>query len=232
MIPNDIIKDSLRDLLVVPSGGTPTANQYADGLRALNNLVYTWSVHPDMVFEDTREELSIPALTQSITIGPSGTLVTARPIEIIAANLKDSANYEHGLKVIDDLAFNRIEFKDTITLPNRIHLRKTVPNSVLYFNGKTDKAYTLVLTSNKGLTAFADGTTDVVYPEHYEAAFRANLTIAIAPMFGAAKRITQLQKDLAEETKSAVLGDGFQLNASETDMGGNSGYNINGDSWN
>lgn len=231
MNANAIITAALRRLVVVASGGTPTVNQLSDGREVLNDLVNSWSADTNLVYEDTLEEIAIAANTQSFTIGATGDKTTARPLKIISANLRDNSNFEYGLDIIDDSRYARIRDKTIISLPRSLHYRKSYPNGTMYFNCKSDTSYTLVLTSIKELTEFADGTTEYNLPAHYERAFKTNLAIEIAPEMGAAKRVTQLMLQQAEEAKQTIIGDAMQLNASTTELYRKNVYSINGDTY-
>lgn len=228
MIANTIIKAALRKLLVVPSGGTPSTTQYADGLEVLNDLISSWSANFNLTYENSFEELTIPAGTQSITIGATGTLVTARPIDVINASLKEG-NIEYMLDIIRDKAYQREWDKTETERPERLYYRKTYPNGTIYFESTTDEEYTLILTSMKQLTSFPDGTTAIDLPEFYERALKTNLTIELADEFGAGNRVTQAMIKLADESKTAIIGASLSINASVTELSSYANYERNTD---
>jgi hypothetical protein len=157
MLANTIIKAALRKLLVIPSGGTPTTNQYADCLEILNDMINSWSADNNLVYEDTLEALTIPSGTQSITIGSTGTLSTARPLEIRVATLKDGS-IEYPLDIMDEKKYQHYTDKTITSRPSSLYYRNTWPDGTIYFEATTDQEYTLVLTSLKQLSTFPDGT--------------------------------------------------------------------------
>lgn len=230
MIANTIIKAALRDLLVIPSGGTPTSAQYSDGLEVLNDLVNSWSAQNNLVYEDTMEELAIPAGTQSITIGSTGDLVTGRPLEIRVATLK-VGNIEYPMKIIDEVVYSSFANKSSTAQPFRLYYRNTWPNGTIYFEYTTDVAYTLTLTSIKQLSTFVDGTTDNPMPDHYERAFKKNLTLELAPQMGAANRVSPLMVKQADESRNTIIGQATDIVASITDIPSRSRYSIEADSY-
>ena len=230
MQANTIIKAVLRKLLVIPSGGTPSAQQYTDGLEVLNDIVNSWSANKDLTYEDTFEELTIPASTQSITIGSTGTLVTARPLEITLASLKDG-NIEYPLRLVGKKVYQNFTNKSTVSQPFRMYYRNTWPNGTIYFETTTDQEYTLILTSLKQLSTFPDGTTEVSLPDHYEKALKDNLTIELAPEMGAGNRITPLMVRSAEESKSAIIGQALDITPSVIELNSSGIYNIEADDY-
>ena len=229
MIANTIIKAALRKLLVIPSGGTPTVSQYADCLEILNDMVNSWSAQANLTYEDSFEELTIPAGTQSITIGSTGTLVTARPLEIRLASLK-YGNDEYPMGLIKDKTYQGFGDKSSTSQPSRLYYRNTWPNGTIYFECTTDKEYTLVLTSLKQLSTFPDGTTEVSLPDHYERAFKSNLTIEAADEMGAGNRITASMKLIADESKNAIIGEALDLTPARIEIAGHGRYDIQSDS--
>lgn len=223
MIANTIIKSVLRKLLVVPSGGTPSTNQYADGLEALNDLIRLWSANSSLIFQDTREEIVISAGDQEFTLGTTGDYVTAKPIEFIQASILDS-NYEYPLIKSDVYTYANFTDKTHKHRPHYIYFRNTYPDTTIAFDATTDTPYTLILTSMKELSEFPDGITNVSLPPYYETALKWNLLLMLAPEYSAANRVTSLMVDLAKETKSAVIGKAININPSQTEIAYINGY--------
>lgn len=217
MNANSIIYTALRNLVVIPAGGTPSTNQYSDGLIFLNNMVNSWSATSSLIYENTLEELTIPALTQSFTMGATGDQVTAKPTKIKVASIK-TGSYEYPLREADERTYAEFRNKSVHNRPNWYYFRETHPNSTMYFDVTTDQIYTLILTSMKELTEFPDGTTEISLPAYYEKAFIDNLTIELAPGSGAAKRVTPLMLKLAEDSKAAVIGKGVKVVPSRTEL--------------
>lgn len=219
MNANEIIKSALRKLVVIPAGGTPSVNQYADGLEALNDLVASWSAEASLVYQDTREEITIAANTQNFTLGQSAAdYATDAPTEVVSALLKDASGYEYPLKVIDVNTFDNIGEKTDTSVPDYLYFRNTFPNSTFLFETFTNQEYILVLTSMKALTQFPDGTTEIDLPPYYKRAFKQNLMLEVAPEMGAAKRVTPLMKEQAEESMNKVIGKSVKINVSRTEL--------------
>lgn len=233
MIANNIIKSALRKLVVIPSGGTPTTAQYADGLELLNDIIASWSAEASLVYQDTLEEITIASGTQSFTIGNSGAedYTSNKPTEVLSALLKDSNGSEYNLRTADVNIYDNLGDKTTVGLPGWLYFRNTHPDATFYFDNVTDKAYTLVLTSMKELSQFVDGTTDLSLPAYYEKALKDTLTIEIAPEMGAAKRVTPAMLAAADSSMMKVVGKAVKINVSTTELGGRGAYNINGDTY-
>jgi len=230
VLANTIIKAALRKVLIRDGSVTPSTQEFADGLEVLNDMINSWSAQYNMVYEDTVEDLTIPSSTQSITIGATGTLVTARPLSIKIATLK-SGNTEYPMRIIDEVQYSRYTDKTSGGQPNTIYYRNTFPNGTIYFELTTNVTYTLKLTSMKYLGEFADGTTDNPLPPHYEAALKANLVLALADEMGRGASITPMMVESAKETKQTIIGQALDLNPSTMEISRGSLYNIEGDSY-
>lgn len=230
MIANTIIAAALRRLMVIQAGQTPTTAQYTIGLEVLNDLIKSWSADLSLVYEDTRETLSIPAGTQSFTIGSTGDQSTTRPLEIRVATLT-AGNVEYPMDIIDELTYQSFANKNSTGQPFRLYYRNTYPNGTIYFEFTTDVAYSLILNSIKQLTQFPDGTTSIDLPEHYERALKTNLAIELADEMGAAKRVSAVMMKHAEESKAAIIGLATDIVPSRTDIPSRGRYNIEADSY-
>ena len=230
MNANTIIKKVLKKLLVISGAKEPSTQQYADGLETLNDMVRSWSGNLNLTYEEVLEELIIPPNTQNFTIGSTGDQATVRPLQITHVSLREG-NTEYPLRRLDKTQYQSVTDKTTTGLPYGLHYRNTFPDGTIYFSHTTDKQYTLILSSLKELTDFPDGTTEISLPAYYEKAFKDNLLIEWASELGAAKRITQLMMQMAEESKSTIVGQSIKMNASTTELRSRGVYNIQADSY-
>src|SRR6516225_2413826 len=79
-----LITDALEDLRVLPDGGTPTAGDITKGLRKLNMLIKKWGAITGMELW-LRDLIQVPEVANKFryTIGPTGDVVTYRPLRIL-----------------------------------------------------------------------------------------------------------------------------------------------------
>ena len=223
MFANEIIKGALRRLVVISAGGEPTTAQYADGLEILNDLVASWSANASLVYQDTLEEITIAAGTQSFTLGATGDYVTGKPTEVKIASLR-RGKYEYPLEVANPNSYAEFRDKTNAGLPHWLYFRNTHPDSSFYFDLTTDQEYILILTSMKELTQFPDGTTEIALPAYYKKAFKDNMTLELAPGSGAAKRVTPLMMQQAEDSKNMIIGKSVRITPSKTELANNNRF--------
>lgn len=179
----DIIKGALRNLGVLGRGASLSAEDSANALEALNQLLGTWSAEGLMVVSRTREELPIATQASSYTIGSGGDLNTVRPVSIEAATIRDGGT-DYPLRLITVERYNQIATKSAAGRPERLYYESSYPLARLYFDLRPSTSSTLILDTLKPFTAFAGLTTAVSLPGEYERALKFNLAVDIAPEYG------------------------------------------------
>jgi hypothetical protein len=183
----DLIKNSLRLIGALSTGETPSADESADGLLALNNLIDSWSNEKLIINQFIREEFTLTPGTQSYTVGATGALVTARPLKIESASLEiQSADpYEVPMEIIDLDEWSRISDKSIqSSIPTKLYVEGSFPNSTIYLWPVPATANKVVLYSRKPIASFATIDDDVELPPGYLRALTYNLAMEIAPEYG------------------------------------------------
>lgn len=187
----DIIKRSMRLLGVYAIGETPSADESADALTALNALVT--SLPPQFIYAQTLDTIALTANTANITVGPSGTTITERPVEVLPASYITYQNVSYPLKVATLQDYNEVPFKTNTGIPVAIWPLMTMPNAAITFYPIPFAAMTLNLWSNKQVTTFPALTTVLTLPQGYERALAYMLAIDIAPEYDRDPNATVIQ---------------------------------------
>lgn len=203
----DLIKGSLRLIGAISTGETPSADEQADALVALNDMLDSWSTENLIIQSKVREEFTLVSGTQSYTIGSGGTFNTSRPLKIEAATIEDqssSPNSEYNLEIINLEQWASIPIKDVagVSIPTRLYFEDTYPLATIYLWPKPSAANKLVLYSWKPLTSFASVDTVLSVAPGYAKAFRYNLALDLAPEYG--KEPSQFVLDGANKSKSNI----------------------------
>lgn len=177
----DLITRALRSLGVIGDGESPTANQYADGLVALNDLLSSWATDRLTVYRTVRETFALTGAA-SYSIGPGETFDTVRPIKVDFAFLTLSGiDYPMGWLTREQ--FNEISDK---MIPADVacvyYYDADFPAATLHL-WPAPAGGTLTLDSWKPLTAFSSTSDDVTLPPGYERALRFNLAVDLMPEY-------------------------------------------------
>lgn len=175
----DLIKRSLRLLGVYSTDEEPSADESADALAVLNDLVAELS-NTGLVHVKTLDSIALSAGVPSITVGPSGTTVTSRPAEVLNETHIDIGVISYPLRIITLNEYAAIEDKATQGTPEAAVVLMNMPDVQLTFWPVPSASATLKLWSNKVFASFPALTTTVSLPPGYNNALANLLAEALA----------------------------------------------------
>lgn len=181
----DQIKRALRLLGVLAEGENPSANEYADSLMALNQMLDSWSTERLAVFTTTDQALTWPSGEATRTLGPTGDLVGTRPVLLDPSTYYVVDGVSYPVTIVNEGQYNAIVVKgNESTLPKFLFINPTFPDAeiTLYPVPTQDLAFHFV--SVTPLSEPADTSTELAFPPGYMRAFAYNLALEIAPEFG------------------------------------------------
>lgn len=178
----EIINDSLAELGVIGPGKAAVDEDVVLGLRKLNQLLQRLANSPLMV--PARADLDVPTTgVQTYMIGPTGAVVTARPLKLIEAWAIDSGGLQYELETFTKPQWHSIAVKAVSSPPSGVWLEGTSPNATLHVYG-TSSGYTIRLDCLRPLTAFASIASTVTLPEGYETMLTLMLADDLASAYG------------------------------------------------
>lgn len=180
-----IIERSLRLLGQLPAGKTPTSDEYADGLEALNAMVDAWNNESLLCFAYQAETLTLANADASYTIGTSGDLNTTRPVEIVNAYIVE-ANISYPVAIMNEAEYAGIADKTLAgDWPTHLLFRPTIASSqaTVIVWPVPNATRTMKLTTRVQVGSFASTATTVTLPPGWEKALAYNLAIDLAPEF-------------------------------------------------
>jgi hypothetical protein len=99
----ELINSSLRAIGVIASGETPSVDESADALVALNDLIESWTAQALPIFQITRS-------TVALTGAENYTLVT-RPVKIKAATVTSTTTQDVPLQITDAAGWSGFQDK-------------------------------------------------------------------------------------------------------------------------
>lgn len=187
MLVSDLIKASLRKLTVYASGESPSSNELADGLTALQSMLRRWSTKKILVFASVREYFVLVPGTYFYTWGSGGTWNTTRPHRLLGAYIVDSSEISHTVAIIDETKRNSITAKTTISRPYTLFMQPAYPLAFIYLYPIPDTAEELHIISIKPFTetsSFSATSDTISFPSEYEEALIYNLAVRLASEFG------------------------------------------------
>jgi hypothetical protein len=195
----------MRLIGALSTGETPSAEEQADALEVLNEMLDSWSLENLVIPSRTREEFDLVGAQQTYTMGSGGNFNTSRPARIEAAGILDLASpaNEIPIDLINMRQWSEITVKGTSsTYPTKLYVENTSPLERLNFWPIPSAAYKVAIYSAKPLTAVASANTTLSLPPGYLKALRYNLAIELAPEFG--KSVSAEIIKSAEESKENI----------------------------
>lgn len=183
----DQINAALRLLGILAEGETPSSEISSDALDALNQMIDSWSTERLVVFATEDQEVSWPAGSATVTLGPSGTSVGNRPISVDSATyFTDPANLlSFGIKLVNQQQYNAIALKSVVsTYPQVMWAQMGYPDITLTVYPIPATPVVMHVVSVQELTQPATLATELAFPPGYLRAFKYNLACEIAPEFG------------------------------------------------
>lgn len=182
----DLITRALKTLQILGEDDEPTAGQGVDGLDLLNEIVDAWSADGSFLF--VRQRLTFPLVSgqASRTIGPSGNFVTThRPDSIEEAGVLVD-DIEVSVDVFPRDVYAGVPDKTTTAdYPLGVLYEPTETNGTLTFWPVPSSTATIVLYARRGVSAFADLSTEYALAPGFPAALRLTLVEVFGPHFNA-----------------------------------------------
>ena len=180
----DLIKRSLRILDVRGSGESIPADEAADALTVINAMLDEWRNEKLMCYAFQDQTITLVNGQATYTVGPTGDLVTTRPVKIESAYFTEGG-YDYPVNVLSRAEWDGITDKTTTSsFVDSIQLEGTYPDATIKVWPVPNAANSIKIKTWTPLTAMTLSQTFAL-PPGYENAIVYNLAIDIAPEFGA-----------------------------------------------
>ncbi len=200
-----IITSAMRKAGVLVKNETPSADEAADGLEMLNDLLASISNDSLIVYARTFENFNLSSNVTSYTIGSGATFNTVRPIKIITAYVR-SGNIDYPLTIVSDEQYATIQLKTVGGIPEFINYTNAFPQAVINLYPAPASGYQIFLVTEKQLNTFTLNET-VNLPPGWRRMLVNNLAVELAPEYGVSipPETVQVAKDSKAEIKAAVM---------------------------
>lgn len=158
---------------------TLNANDSANFLAVLNDMVGTWNTH--RLYVPASQTVSASVSASPVSIGTSQTLNTTRPIRIEGGWIRENS-VDYPLEWITSAEYDAIPDKtDTSTLPTKAYYSPSVPSGAIYLWPAPSAAISLYVRVATMLTEFAALATDYDLAPGYKRALEYSLAEELAP---------------------------------------------------
>jgi len=195
-----IITKAMQKVGVLVKSESPSADESADALDMLNDILASWSNDSIFIISRVTESFTLAAGTSSYTIGASQTFNTTRPIYIVEAHIRQN-NTDYPVSIEDDEIYQRVTDKTLQSIPYMLNYSNGFPTGTIKLYPSPAEAYTLFITSEKELTSFALADT-VSLPPGWKKALIYNLAVELAPEYG--QNVDPVILKIANDSKGAI----------------------------
>lgn len=204
-----IINRAMRLIQVLGTDQTPTANDAADGLYALNAMLDAWSIERLMVYHILQQDFAWTVNQASMTIGSGGDFDVSRPTKVVEQGnfLRDgNNNIDYPLIWLGDWdSYQRILLKSsTSSYPQWLYVDTGYPLMTLYLWPVPTMSLTLYLGSWQPLQTFVSLNEAIELPNGYQRAIEYNLALEIAPEYGTAAVVSPRVEKVAATSKMVI----------------------------
>lgn len=164
--------------------GPLTSAESTDALVSLNAMLDLWAADPQGVFKRVLDSFTLTVADADYSYAAAGDLASARPVDILTATIRDSANIDYPVQILSPPEYEGIPLKSTPGRPRGLYYDRQYPTGYVYLYPTPDYAYTLRLQTRKAIAAYTALTDSSGLPLEYESAIIFNLAIELAPEFG------------------------------------------------
>lgn len=180
---NSIIKKALTLLNVKESGEALTADEAADGLESLNDLIEEMNLQPLFQVSKAQITQAITSNDGTYTFGTGGDN-SLRPLEITSAYVIKS-NITYPVNIISNQEYSYIPFKTTTGgYHYSLYYRNAYPLSTLeLYPVPSSSGQTLYLECRAELATYTAGSDTVDLPPGYVKYLKNQLAIDISPEY-------------------------------------------------
>lgn len=186
----DLIKVALRHLGVLAESETPPADQAQDGLRALNDVLETWSNESLAVWGSSLDVFATVPGQATYTIGPGGNWNIDRPSDI-AGGYTTWQGVDFPFSLWSLAEYEAVPIK---TVPNAFPQRAVFINDsplaqiILY--PTPNMALAVHLDAPRILTQIPNVSTTLTLPPGYARALQYAVAVELAPSYGSPRDLT------------------------------------------
>jgi hypothetical protein len=152
----------------------------------LNTLLDAWRTGEFYAYTTQTITGTLPANTQSVTIGPAMTLaITPRPVKLEASSFFTEDGFDHPLIPVTEAEFNHIVLKNTAAGGQKwmFYRPGAGTTGTVSFWPRSSSNVALSIVCQLQVSEFTDYTTDVVLPAGYRRALQFTLAEECAADF-------------------------------------------------
>lgn len=180
-----LLTSSLRLCGAVAVGETPNADEYAQGILDLNDLLENLSLQNLALYTSLPEAFTTVAGQASYTIGPTGAWVTVRPVRLGGTPICNYNGVDFEIDTIGLDEYQGIPLKtQQQPIIEKIAYVNDNPNGTIFLWPTPSQSVTITINPDRVLTQVTDASTALIYPPGYLLMLRYTLAVLHCGSFG------------------------------------------------
>lgn len=199
------VNDSLVTIGVLASGGTSSAAELADGLVRINQILESWGA--EEITDYTRKvESTTTSGAATLTMGPSATFNTTRPVRIVAMRTATSS-VGWDVEILSAEEWSKVRQRTaSAPLIEKCYVQYAYTVATLNFWPVPSATNALEIQSLQALPSYSAGSDSIALPPAFEAALMWELSDQWLPVFGRLgnQNLAAHVKMKAEQTKAVI----------------------------
>lgn len=216
-----LLSRALRLCRAIDPGEGPTAAEAQDALEALNAMLDAWRVESTLVYAMDRQVFNLVVNQASYPIGPGATWNTTRPVRIERASFVNNSTTpaieDPQLRVLSDEEYQWEPHKGMAAeWPEWLYYDRAYPlgNVIL---PPPSIARQIALYLWHPLSQVPTLGTEIDFPPGYREAVTFNLTMRLAPEYGAT--VSEDVKVIARSSKAQIENTNIHVPPAQFDQG-------------
>lgn len=181
--PAGIIYDAMQDSGKLRQGNVPTSEDYEKHGRRLLDLIKLWCTQGLKLWLELDQSITLVAGTTSYTLGPGGSIITAKPMRVTQGYFQDANGNRRPIFAISREEYLRLANVTQQGAVTQYFVDKQQANLVVSFWNTPDATAALGtahLLIQQQVTTFTNLTETMNFPEEWRIALRWGLADEIS----------------------------------------------------
>ena len=188
---DEIIAASLRLLGLLGEGLTPSAEDYSNCGQAINMMIKAWMTNGLQLWKVT--DVTVPMVASQIvyTIGPTGNVVSDRPLRVIQAYIRNVSALDTDVSCWSRQEYITIGNKTTsASVPTAVYYQPTLTNGTLYvYPPPLDATSTLHLIAHLPISDITGASSVPDFPNEWFQCLKWGLAAEVGLEYGTPPRV-------------------------------------------